>query len=84
MAMALISQLLGHTALNAALRWFSPSAVAMTTLLEPVTAAVLALFIFGETLSPLAVAGGLLVLLAIGAFLREESLTMERGSTSSP
>lgn len=84
LAMALISQLLGHTALNAALRWFSPSAVAMTTLLEPVTAAVLALFIFGETLSPLAVAGGLLVLLAIGAFLREESLTMERGSTSSP
>jgi drug/metabolite transporter (DMT)-like permease len=72
-AMALISQLLGHTALNASLRWFSPSAVAMTTLLEPVTAAVLALFIFGETLTPIAVGGGVLVLLAIGAFLREEA-----------
>lgn len=71
-AMALISQLLGHTALNASLRWFSPSAVGMSTLLEPVTAAVLALFIFGETLTPLAIGGGVLVLLAIGVFLLEE------------
>lgn len=72
LAMALISQLLGHTALNASLRWFSPSAVAMTSLFEPVTAAILALFIFGESLTPLAIAGGVLVLVAIGAFLREE------------
>ncbi len=34
-AMALISQLLGHTGMNAALRWFSPSAVSFSTLLEP-------------------------------------------------
>jgi drug/metabolite transporter (DMT)-like permease len=73
LAMALVSQLLGHTALNASLRWFSPSAVAMTSLLEPVAAAVLALFIFGEGLTPLALGGGLLVLAAIGGFLREES-----------
>ena len=72
LAMALVSQLLGHTALNAALRWFSPSAVAMTSLLEPVAAAVLALVIFGETLAPAAVGGGVLVLLAIAVFLREE------------
>lgn len=72
-AMALVSQLFGHTALNAALRWFTPSAVAMSTLLEPVTAALLALFIFGETLTPLAVGGGVLVLVAIGVFLREEA-----------
>jgi drug/metabolite transporter (DMT)-like permease len=71
-AMALVSQLLGHTALNASLRWFSPSAVAMTTLLEPVIAALLALAIFGERLAPLAITGGLLVLIAIGVFLREE------------
>ena len=74
LAMALISQLLGHTALNAALRWFSPSAVAMSSLLEPVVAAVLALLIFGETLTALALVGGVLVLLAIGAFLREERM----------
>jgi drug/metabolite transporter (DMT)-like permease len=71
-AMALVSQLLGHTALNASLRFFSPSAVAMSSLFEPITAAVLAFFLFGETLAPLALAGGVLVLLAIGAFLREE------------
>lgn len=72
LAMALISQLLGHTALNAALRWFSPSAVAITTLLEPVVAALLAFAIFHEKLSAAAIFGGVLVLAAIGAFLREE------------
>ena len=74
-AMALVSQLMGHTALNAALRWFSPSAVAFTTLLEPVAAAHLALAIFGERLMPTAIIGGVLVLLAIGVFLREEAAT---------
>jgi len=71
-AMALVSQLLGHTAMNAALRWFSASAVAFTTLVEPVVAALLALAIFGESLTAIAVAGGLLVLGAIGIFIREE------------
>lgn len=75
LAMALISQLLGHTGMNASLRWFSPSSVAMSTLLEPVIAAVLAFFIFGETLTALALAGGVLVLLAIAAFLREELMS---------
>lgn len=73
LAMALISQLLGHTALNASLRWFSPSAIGMSTLLEPVTAALLAFFIFAEKLTPLALCGGVLVLIAIGVFLREEA-----------
>ncbi len=72
LAMALISQLLGHTAMNSALRWFSASAVAFTTLVEPIVAALLALAIFGERLSAIAVAGGLLVLGAIAIFIREE------------
>ena len=71
-AMALISQLLGHTAMNSALRWFSASAVAFTTLVEPVVAALLALAIFGERLGVVAVGGGLLVLGAIAVFIREE------------
>jgi drug/metabolite transporter (DMT)-like permease len=73
LAMAFVSQLLGHTGMNASLRWFSPSAVAMSTLFEPVIAAVLAFFIFSETLTPLALAGGALVLIAVAAFLREEA-----------
>lgn len=72
LAMALISQLLGHTALNASLRWFSPSAVAFSTLLEPVSAALLAFAIFHETLTPLMIVGGAMVLGAIAVFLREE------------
>jgi len=71
-AMALISQLLGHTAMNAALRWFSASAVAFTTLVEPIVAALLALAVFGERLTGFTIAGGLLVLGAIGVFIREE------------
>jgi drug/metabolite transporter (DMT)-like permease len=75
LAMALISQLLGHTAMNAALRWFTASAVALTTLLEPIVAGVLALFIFGERLTPTALAGAALIFVAIAIFLREESLS---------
>ncbi len=69
LAMALISQLLGHTGMNAALRWFSPSAVSFSTLLEPVFAAILALLLFGETLSALAIAGACLLLASIGTVL---------------
>ena len=71
-AMALISQLLGHTALNASLRWFTPSAISFTTLIEPVVAALLALAIFGEAIAPLAIAGAAILLVSIGVVLREE------------
>jgi drug/metabolite transporter (DMT)-like permease len=70
LAMALVSQLLGHTALNAALRDFTPSVVALTTLLEPIVSAVLAAIVFRETLSWQAAAGGIAILSAVGAMLR--------------
>ncbi len=69
-AMALISQLLGHTGLNAALRTFSPSTVGFATLLEPVIAALLAALFLNEPLTLLTVAGGSLVLLAVAVTLR--------------
>lgn len=72
LAMALISQLLGHTALNASLRWFSPSAISFSSLIEPVIAAVLALIIFHEALAPIAILGGVVLLAAIAVFLRED------------
>jgi drug/metabolite transporter (DMT)-like permease len=74
-AMALVSQLLGHTAMNASLRWFTPSAVAFSTLLEPVVAAALALVIFGEGVAPIAIAGAVVLLVSIAVVLREESMT---------
>ncbi|MDQ2907937.1 MAG: DMT family transporter [Candidatus Eremiobacteraeota bacterium] len=70
LAMALVSQLVGHTALNASLRDFSPSTIALTTLLEPVIAGLLAAALFRESLTPQAIAGGALVLGAIAITLR--------------
>jgi drug/metabolite transporter (DMT)-like permease len=69
LAMALVSQLLGHTALNAALRDFTPSVIALTTLLEPIVAAILAAVVFRETLSWQAAAGGIAILSAVGSML---------------
>ena len=74
-AMALISQLLGHTAINASLRWFSPSAVSFTNLIEPIAAALLALWIFGEALSPAALAGGVVLLASVAVVLRAEDVS---------
>jgi drug/metabolite transporter (DMT)-like permease len=70
LAMAFVSQLLGHTALNAALRHFTPSVVALATLLEPLIAASLGALIFRETLSLQAALGGMLVLFSVGVVLR--------------
>lgn len=72
-AMALISQSLGHTAINVSLHFFSPSAIAFATLFEPVVAAILAAVIFHETLSALTLSGGFIVLLSIGAVLYAEA-----------
>jgi drug/metabolite transporter (DMT)-like permease len=65
-AMALVSQLFGHTALNVAVRTLSATFVATVTLIEPAIAASLAAVIFGEHLAPGTLAGSLLVLAGIG------------------
>ena len=70
LAMALVSQSIGHTALNAALRDFSPKTIALTTLVEPVVAAAFAALLFREALSPQTLAGAGLVLTAVGITLR--------------
>jgi drug/metabolite transporter (DMT)-like permease len=70
LALALVSQLLGHTAMNAALRNFAPSIVALTTLLEPPIAAALAALVFGEGLPLQTLAGGFAVLIGVGLVLR--------------
>jgi drug/metabolite transporter (DMT)-like permease len=68
-AMALVSQLFGHTAINAAVRVLSATFVAMTVLLEPVVAAVAAAFVFGEHPAPFTAVGALLVFVAIALAL---------------
>lgn len=49
-AMALFSQIFGHTALNSAVRVLSATFVSTVTLFEPVIAAALAAWLFGERL----------------------------------
>jgi drug/metabolite transporter (DMT)-like permease len=72
LAMALFSQLFGHTALNAAVRVLSATLVSTMTLLEPVIAAVLAAWLFAERLAPATAIGAVVILAAIGIALRGE------------
>ncbi len=69
---ALIPQLIGHTCLNWALKFFSATLVAVFILGEPIGATTLAYFILGEPLSGTLVGGGGLVLLGIYFSSREE------------
>jgi drug/metabolite transporter (DMT)-like permease len=71
-AMALISQLFGHTALNAAVRRLSATLVATVTLIEPVIAGVLAALIFAERLAPRTLIGAAGVLVGIAVAVRAE------------
>jgi drug/metabolite transporter (DMT)-like permease len=75
LAMALLSQLFGHTALNAAVRTLSATLVATVTLIEPAIAAGLAALIFHERLAPATLAGSFVVLAAIALALRAEART---------
>jgi len=72
LAMALVSQLFGHTALNAAVRRLSATFVATVTLIEPAIAALLAALIFGERLAPGTLLGSLVVLGGIALAIRAE------------
>jgi drug/metabolite transporter (DMT)-like permease len=72
-ALAFVSQLFGHTALNAAVRVLSATFVATTTLLEPVIAAVAAALVFGERPAPFTAAGAILILTAIALATRAEA-----------
>jgi len=63
--MALISQIIGHTSYNWALRWFSAGLIAVSLLGEPIGATILAYIIFNETLTWTKFVGGGLILAAI-------------------
>jgi len=64
-AMALISQILGHSSYNWALKWFSTGFIAVALLGEPIGSTILAYIIFDEGLTVLKLAGGLFILSAI-------------------
>lgn len=70
--LALVPQLIGHTTLNWALKFFSATLVAVFILGEPIGATILAYFILGEPISKNLLLGGTLVLLGIYLSAREE------------
>jgi drug/metabolite transporter (DMT)-like permease len=63
--MALISQLIGHTSYNWALKWFTAGLIAISLLGEPIVATFLAYLLFNEGLTWSKVIGGALILSAI-------------------
>lgn len=68
---AAVPQLVGHTLLTWAVGRTDPTRVALATLGEPVLAGLLAWGVLGESLSGLAIVGGLMTLLAVGVALAE-------------
>jgi drug/metabolite transporter (DMT)-like permease len=64
-AMALFTQLVGHTSFNWALKWLTAGAVAISLLGEPIGSTILAYFLFNEGLTGFKVAGGIFILSAI-------------------
>ena len=70
--LALIPQLIGHTTLNWALKFFSATLVAVFILGEPIGATILAYLILREPVSKTLFLGGTLVLLGIYLSAREE------------
>lgn len=61
----LVSQVIGHSTSNWALRRFSPRFVAVCLLAEPIATTLLGLAYFGEGVRPLTVVGGAIILAAI-------------------
>jgi len=67
-----VPQLIGHTSLNWALKFFSATLVAVFILGEPIGASILAYLLLGEALAGNLLSGGTLVLLGIYLSAREE------------
>ena len=60
--LAVFSTILGHSIFSWCLKYFSPSFISASKLCEPVVAAVLAGFLFGEIPGPVQLLGGALIL----------------------
>lgn len=64
--MALISQVFGHTSLNWAVRWISPTLVTLAILFEPVGASILGFLVFDEIPSLTTIGGAIVLLMGVG------------------
>ena len=62
LCLGLFSTILGHSVFTWCMKYFSPSFVSASKLCEPVVAAIIAAFLFGEIPTLLQIVGGILVL----------------------
>ena len=70
--LAVFSTILGHSIFSWCLKYFSPSFVSASKLCEPVVAAILAVFLFGETPAALQLLGGAMILAGVLYYSRLE------------
>ena len=70
--LAIFSTILGHSIFSWCLKFFSPSFVSASKLCEPVAAALMASFLFGEIPVPLQIIGGILILAGVCWYSRSE------------
>ena len=63
--MAIASQVLGHTSLNWAVRWISPTLVTLGILFEPVSSSLLGFLIFQEVPGELVLSGAIVLLIGV-------------------
>ena len=70
--LAVFSTILGHSIFSWCLKYFSPAFVSASKLCEPVVAAILAVFLFGELPVPLQLLGGGLILGGVYGYSRIE------------
>ena len=71
--LAVFSTLLGHSVFAWCLKYLNPSFVSASKLCEPVVAAIMAGFLFGEIPAPLQIMGGVLILGGVFYYSRMES-----------
>ena len=71
--LAVFSTILGHSIFSWCLKFFSPAFVSASKLCEPVVAAILAAFLFGEIPGAVQFLGGALILGGVAAYSRIEA-----------
>lgn len=67
--MAIVSQLIGHTSFNWAIRWISPTLISLSLLFEPIFASCLGAIAFSETIPLMVFWGGLMILIGTAIVL---------------
>ncbi|WP_026694677.1 DMT family transporter [Peribacillus kribbensis] len=70
--LAVVPTILGHTLFNWSIKWLSASTISMGILFEPIGASILAYYLIGEKILWTQAAGGVIVLLGIVLFIRDD------------